>query len=107
MRPRGTATGTARSAASRCQGGTITLCRPRARGLEGRFESRVLQLFARRTAEVSNLLPAPCLHGLVQIATASVLCLCQRDGRERAGEAGRDERGPKIAPKPPGIELAG
>jgi len=37
--------------------GTITICRPRVRGLEERFESRILPLFVRRTKEVSNLLP--------------------------------------------------
>ena len=31
--------------------GTITLRRPRVRGVEERFESRVLPLFARRTKE--------------------------------------------------------
>ena len=37
--------------------GTITVRRPRVRGLEERFESRVLPLFARRTKEVGALLP--------------------------------------------------
>jgi transposase-like protein len=46
--------------------GTITLRRPRVRGLEGRFESRVLPLFKRRTAEVGRLLPELYLHGLAQ-----------------------------------------
>ncbi len=46
--------------------GTITLRRPRVRGLEERFESRLLPLFARRTREVSALLPALYLHGLAQ-----------------------------------------
>ena len=32
--------------------GTITLRRPRVRGVEERFESRVLPLFARRTKEL-------------------------------------------------------
>jgi putative transposase len=44
--------------------GTITLCWPRVRGLEGRFESRVLPLFARRTKGVSKLIPRLYLHGL-------------------------------------------
>ena len=35
--------------------GTITVRRPRVRGLEERFESRVLPLFARRTKEVLAL----------------------------------------------------
>lgn len=44
--------------------GTITVKRPRVRGLEKRFESRVLPMFARRTAEVNNLIPELYLHGL-------------------------------------------
>jgi len=46
--------------------GTITLRRPRVRGLEERFESRLLPLFARRTQEVGALLPELYLHGLAQ-----------------------------------------
>jgi hypothetical protein len=37
--------------------GTLTLRRPRVRGLEERFESRLLPLLKRRTEEVGNLLP--------------------------------------------------
>lgn len=44
--------------------GTITVRRPRVRGLEKRFESRVLPLFKRRTQEVGALLPELYLHGL-------------------------------------------
>lgn len=44
--------------------GTITVRRPRVRGLSDRFESRVLPLFKRRTQEVGDLLPALYLHGL-------------------------------------------
>jgi transposase-like protein len=44
--------------------GTITVRRPRVRGLEERFESRVLPLFKRRTEEVGALLPELYLHGL-------------------------------------------
>jgi transposase-like protein len=44
--------------------GTVTVYRPRVRGLEQRFESRVLPMFARRTAEVNKLLPQLYLHGL-------------------------------------------
>ena len=47
-------------------GGTVTLRRPRARGLEARFESRILPLFARRTPGVDALLPELYLHGLAQ-----------------------------------------
>lgn len=46
--------------------GTITLRRPRVRGLEGKFESRILPLFARRTQEVNQLIPELYLHGLAQ-----------------------------------------
>jgi transposase-like protein len=46
--------------------GTITLRRPRVRGLAERFESRVLPLFKRRTVEVGRLLPELYLHGLAQ-----------------------------------------
>jgi putative transposase len=44
--------------------GTISVHRPRVRGLEARFESRVLPFFARRTREVDQLLPELYLHGL-------------------------------------------
>ncbi len=44
--------------------GTVTLRRPRVRGLAQRFVSRLLPLFARRTPEVSALLPEMYLHGL-------------------------------------------
>jgi putative transposase len=46
--------------------GTITVRRPRVRGLAQRFESRVLPLFARRTRAVGELLPELYLHGLAQ-----------------------------------------
>ena len=46
--------------------GTITLRRPRVRGVEERFESRVLPLFARRTKELGALLPELYLHGLAE-----------------------------------------
>jgi putative transposase len=44
--------------------GTITVRRPRVRGLDERFVSRVLPLFKRRTREVGELLPQLYLHGL-------------------------------------------
>jgi transposase-like protein len=47
-------------------GGTITLRRPRVRGLEQRFKSRILPLFKRRTEEVGQLLPELYLHGLAE-----------------------------------------
>lgn len=50
--------------------GTITVRRPRVRsverGLEARFESRILPLFVRRTRQVGELLPQLYLHGLAQ-----------------------------------------
>lgn len=46
--------------------GTIEVRRPRVRGLQERFESRILPLFARRTAGVGELLPKLYLHGLAQ-----------------------------------------
>jgi putative transposase len=44
--------------------GTITVRRPRVRGLAERFESRVLPLFRRHTEQVGDLLPELYLHGL-------------------------------------------
>ncbi len=44
--------------------GTVTVQRPRVRGLAERFESRLLPLFKRRTQEVGALLPQLYLHGL-------------------------------------------
>jgi putative transposase len=46
--------------------GTMTVRRPRVRGLTERFESRLLPLFRRRTPEVSGLLPELYLHGLAE-----------------------------------------
>ena len=37
--------------------GTVEVRRPRVRGLEERFESRILPLFMRRTHAVTELLP--------------------------------------------------
>lgn len=44
--------------------GTITVQRPRVRGLAERFVSRVLPLFKRRTKQLGELLPQLYLHGL-------------------------------------------
>jgi putative transposase len=44
--------------------GTISIRRPRVRGLDARFESRILPLFQRRTPEIATLLPELSLHGL-------------------------------------------
>ena len=46
--------------------GTVQVRRPRVRGLEERFESRILPLFLRRTHEVTRMLPELYLHGLSQ-----------------------------------------
>jgi transposase-like protein len=46
--------------------GTITVRRPRVRGIEGRFESRILPLFVRRSKEVNQLIPQLYLHGLAE-----------------------------------------
>lgn len=46
--------------------GTVSVRRPRVRGLAERFESRVLPLFKRRTEEVGRLLPELYLHGLAE-----------------------------------------
>lgn len=44
--------------------GTITVRRPRVRGLEERFESRILPAFTRCTDDVQNLMPELYIHGL-------------------------------------------
>jgi transposase-like protein len=46
--------------------GSIQVRRPRVRGLDGRFESRILPLFKRRTQELGKLLPELYLHGLAE-----------------------------------------
>ena len=46
--------------------GTVEVRRPRVRGVEARFESRLLPLFRRRSKEVGELLPQLYLHGLAQ-----------------------------------------
>jgi len=46
--------------------GTIVVRRPRVRGLQERFASRILPLFKRRTQEVADLLPELYLHGLAE-----------------------------------------
>ena len=46
--------------------GTITVRRPRVRGLEERFESRILPLFVRRSKEVNQIIPQLYLHGLAE-----------------------------------------
>jgi transposase-like protein len=53
--------------------GTVTVRRPRVRGLEARFESRLLTLFKRRSDEVGRLLPELYLHGLTR-GTSSWPC---------------------------------
>jgi transposase-like protein len=46
--------------------GTVTVRRPRVRGLSERFESRVLPVFKKHTKEVGALLPELYLHGLAE-----------------------------------------
>jgi transposase-like protein len=46
--------------------GTVDVRRPRVRGTEERFESRVLPLFVRRTRKVRELIPTLYLHGLAE-----------------------------------------
>ena len=46
--------------------GTITIRRPRVRGTDERFESRIIPFFKRRSQEVGQLLPELYLHGLAQ-----------------------------------------
>lgn len=46
--------------------GTITVRRPRVRDTKEPFESRLLPLFAKRSAEVGDLLPELYLHGLAE-----------------------------------------
>jgi transposase-like protein len=46
--------------------GTIGVRRPRVRGLDSRFESRILPLFKRRTEQIGELLPELYLHGLAE-----------------------------------------
>lgn len=46
--------------------GTITVRRPRVRGTEERFESKIIPFFKRRSKEVGHLLPELYLHGLAK-----------------------------------------
>ncbi|MBI5307083.1 MAG: IS256 family transposase [Planctomycetes bacterium] len=46
--------------------GTITVQRPRVRGTEEKFESRIIPFFKRRSKEVGQLLPELYLHGLAK-----------------------------------------
>ena len=46
--------------------GTVTVRRPRARGLDERFESKLLPFFVKRTQKVNELLPQLYLHGLAE-----------------------------------------
>ena len=53
--------------------GTITIRRPRVRGMDARFESRILPLFQRRTPEDAKLLPS-CICTASQAATSRWRC---------------------------------
>lgn len=61
---RDTVTGTAGRGELALTCGTITVQRPRVRGLAERFISRLLPLFQRRTKQVGELLPKLYLYGL-------------------------------------------
>lgn len=54
--------GRPRSLSTRC--GVIAVRRPRVRGLDERFESRVLPFFLKRTQDINACLPQLYLHGL-------------------------------------------
>ena len=62
---------------------TIEVKRPRVRGLERRFESRLLPLFVRRTEEVGELLRQLYPHGLAQGDFELALRRLLGDGRSR------------------------
>lgn len=62
--PRGYRNGYGKPRRLSLSSGTVTVRRPRVRGLEERFVSRVLPLFKRHTQEVGDLLPELYLHGL-------------------------------------------
>jgi putative transposase len=51
--------------------GTVTLRRPRVRGVEEKFESRLLPLFARKSKAVGELIPELYLHGLARGTSTS------------------------------------
>ena len=67
-------TGTGSRGGCQLTAGTVTVRRPRVRGLEVRFESRTLPLFVRRTQEVAELLPQHYLHGLAPGDFELALC---------------------------------
>ena len=62
--PAGSRNGYGKPRRLRLTSGTITVRRPRVRGLAERFASRVLPLFKHRTQEVGDLLPELYLQGL-------------------------------------------
>jgi len=68
--------------------GTIIARRPRMRNLAERFESRLLPLFKRRTAELGAILPPPYLHGLSSGEFELVLRAPLWQGRAALGSQG-------------------
>jgi putative transposase len=64
--PRGYRNGLGKPRRLTLSAGTITIRRPRVRGLAERFESRLLPVFKRRTEAVGQLLPTLYLHGLAE-----------------------------------------
>jgi putative transposase len=64
--PAGYRNGLGKSRRLTLSAGTITVRRPRVRGLAEHFESRLLPLFQRRTETVGQVLPTLYLHGLAE-----------------------------------------
>jgi putative transposase len=62
--PAGSRNGYGKPRAVTTPAGTVTVRRPRVRGVADRFVSQVLPLFAKRTPAVEELLPQLYLHGL-------------------------------------------
>lgn len=81
--------------------GTITVQRPHVRGLEERFESRLLPLFKRRTEAVAGMLPKLYLHGLAlgdfELALRGLLGRTVVGGLDRTAESAVAGRVPGMA----------
>lgn len=64
--PQGYWNGHGKSKKFSLMGGTITVRRPRVRGTEERFESKIIPFFKRRSKEIGQMLPEMYLHGLAK-----------------------------------------
>jgi hypothetical protein len=64
--PRGYRNGYGRPRKFALMAGTVTIRRPRLRGTDEHFESKVLPLFKRRSKELAEMLPELYLHGLAK-----------------------------------------